>query len=142
MLMLRAGPRDGKHERRGAKTGSNKHRSGQLLSIDPVPLVSQDSPHAELLAGSKSQACGAASNASLRRGDPTHAEPRGGTGRGATGVEGTRSRQAAAGARRPDGAQTSGAAHACRVVVSTPAAPPAASPRGDQLGQIDPDRLG
>src|SRR4030095_3534279 len=100
MLMLRAGPRDGKHERRGAKTGSNKHRSGQLLSIDPVPLVSQDSPHAELLAGSKSQACGAASNASLRRGDPPNAEPGGGGGRGGA--------RGGAGPGRPRGARGGG----------------------------------
>ena len=48
---------------------------------------------------------------------------------GAMGVEATRSRPAASDAMRPDGAQTRGAAHARRVVVSTPVAPAVALTR-------------
>ena len=48
---------------------------------------------------------------------------------GTVGVEGTRSRCAAADDARPDGAQPPRAAHACRVVVSTPTVPPGAASR-------------
>jgi hypothetical protein len=41
MLMLRPGPRDGKHDRRGAKPGPDKHRP-RPPPIDLVPLVTHD----------------------------------------------------------------------------------------------------
>src|SRR4029453_15788031 len=144
MLMLRAGPRDGKHERCGAETGSNNHRDRPLPPIDPVPLVSQDSPHVELLAGWKSQAWGAASNPSPRRREP----PRHGTARrgGRAGVrQGSKgpvpsNRRRALSARmepRRVGQRTR-AAWSSRPL---PRPGPAAPPRDAQLGEIDPDRL-
>src|SRR5262245_13920886 len=137
MLMLRARPNDGKHERGCAETDPDEHRAGSLPRIDPVPFVSQGSPH-RVTDGLESQASDAASKASPRRRAPPPRENarQGGPAGGAAGVEATRSRQAATGAGRPDGAQTSGAAHACRVVVSTPAAPPARPPRRAPTSQL------
>src|SRR5262249_14708517 len=130
MLMLRARPNDGKHERGCAETDPDEHRAGSLPRIDPVPFVSQGSPR-RVTDGLESQASDAASKASPRRRDPLPREnaQQGGPAGGAAGVEATPSRQAAAGAGRPEGPRPGGPAPAGRVAVSPPAAPPARPPR-------------
>ena len=77
MLMLRAGPRDGKRERRRAKANPDNHRR-RPPPIDPVPRISQESPHAELLTDSRSEASGAASKAARAAAIHRTREPRGG----------------------------------------------------------------
>ena len=144
MLMLRAGPRDEKHERRRAKANPDNHRRRLPPPIDPVPRISQESPHAELLTDSRSEASGAASKASPRRRDPPNpgTARRGGSGGVRQGSKGPvpGKRRRALGARmepRRVGQRTRAAWSSRPLPHSATAAPP----RDDLLREIDPDRL-